>query len=169
MVDLHVSQPSKVSKIFLFDIVGRRHRLTEVRSTPTNLICLEEGDKKNAERQTHNELVRTTEIATAFGIAIQTREKIIQLYKMHSNFDVCIAGAGLSGAVLAERHASLGDRVVIFEKRDHIGGNVFGVRGHIVINDWNKIHGLTSYLFLFAIWMTRLHSSLKTLTRVCIE
>lgn len=44
---------------------------------------------------------------------------------MDYNFDVCIAGAGLSGAVLAERHASLGDRVVVFEKRDHIGGNVF--------------------------------------------
>ena len=42
------------------------------------------------------------------------------------HFDVCIAGAGLSGAVLAERYASqLGATVLVVEKRDHIGGNCF--------------------------------------------
>lgn len=42
------------------------------------------------------------------------------------HFDVCIAGAGLSGAVLAERYASqLGATVLVVEKRDHIGGNCY--------------------------------------------
>ena len=42
------------------------------------------------------------------------------------HFDVCIAGAGLSGAVLAERYASqLGATVLVVDKRDHIGGNCY--------------------------------------------
>ena len=42
------------------------------------------------------------------------------------HFNVCIAGAGLSGAVLAERYASqLGATVLVVEKRDHIGGNCY--------------------------------------------
>jgi len=41
-------------------------------------------------------------------------------------YDVCIVGAGLSGAVIAERYASqLQKRVVVIEKRDHIGGNCY--------------------------------------------
>jgi UDP-galactopyranose mutase len=41
-------------------------------------------------------------------------------------YDVCIAGAGLSGAVIAERYASqLNQAVIIIEKRDHIGGNCY--------------------------------------------
>jgi NAD(P)-binding Rossmann-like domain len=41
-------------------------------------------------------------------------------------YDVCIAGAGLSGSVLAERYASqLGYKVLVVEKRDHIGGNCY--------------------------------------------
>jgi hypothetical protein len=42
------------------------------------------------------------------------------------NYDVCIAGAGLSGSVLAERYASqLGYKVLVVDKRDHIGGNCY--------------------------------------------
>lgn len=39
--------------------------------------------------------------------------------------DIVIIGAGISGAVLAERYASLGKNVVILEKRDHIAGNCY--------------------------------------------
>lgn len=42
-----------------------------------------------------------------------------------TNFDILIIGAGISGAVLAERYASLGKRVLIIEKRDHIAGNCY--------------------------------------------
>lgn len=39
--------------------------------------------------------------------------------------DIVIIGAGISGAVLAERYASIGKKVLIIEKRDHIAGNCY--------------------------------------------
>lgn len=39
--------------------------------------------------------------------------------------DIIIIGAGISGAVLAERYANHGKRVLILEKRNHIAGNCF--------------------------------------------
>src|SRR6476660_1612555 len=39
--------------------------------------------------------------------------------------DIVIIGAGISGAVLAERYASVGKKVLIIEKRDHIAGNCY--------------------------------------------
>lgn len=39
--------------------------------------------------------------------------------------DVVIVGAGISGLTLAERYASIGKKVLIIEKRNHIGGNCF--------------------------------------------
>ncbi len=50
--------------------------------------------------------------------------------------DCLIVGAGFSGAVSAERLASAGQRVVVLERRDHVGGNAYdhldgdGVRVH---------------------------------------
>ncbi|MFC6095400.1 UDP-galactopyranose mutase [Flavobacterium qiangtangense] len=41
------------------------------------------------------------------------------------NIDILIIGAGISGAVLAERYASFGKKVLIIEKRDHIAGNCY--------------------------------------------
>lgn len=48
------------------------------------------------------------------------------------DFDVIIVGAGLSGAVLAERIGSEQDRkVLVLEKRDHVAGNCHdAVNGH---------------------------------------
>jgi len=42
-----------------------------------------------------------------------------------SRFDIVVVGAGISGATLAERYASLGKKVLVLEKRDHIGGNCY--------------------------------------------
>lgn len=42
---------------------------------------------------------------------------------MTTHYDYCIVGAGLSGLVMAERLVASGKRVVIVEKRSHIGGN----------------------------------------------
>lgn len=42
-----------------------------------------------------------------------------------SKVDIVIIGAGISGATLAERYASLGKKVLVIERRDHIGGNCF--------------------------------------------
>ena len=39
--------------------------------------------------------------------------------------DIVIVGAGISGATLAERYASIGKKVLVLEKRDHIGGNCY--------------------------------------------
>jgi UDP-galactopyranose mutase len=41
------------------------------------------------------------------------------------NVDILIIGAGISGAVLAERYASIGKKVLIIEKRNHIAGNCY--------------------------------------------
>jgi UDP-galactopyranose mutase len=39
--------------------------------------------------------------------------------------DIIIVGAGISGATLAERYANKGKKVLVLEKRDHIGGNCY--------------------------------------------
>ncbi len=40
-------------------------------------------------------------------------------------FDYMVVGAGFAGSVLAERLASLGKKVLVIEKRNHIGGNAY--------------------------------------------
>jgi UDP-galactopyranose mutase len=40
-------------------------------------------------------------------------------------FDFMVVGAGFAGAVVAERLASAGLKVVVVEKRSHVGGNAF--------------------------------------------
>jgi UDP-galactopyranose mutase len=42
-----------------------------------------------------------------------------------NQYDIVIIGAGISGAVLAERYASSGKKVLVIEKRDHIAGNCY--------------------------------------------
>lgn len=43
-----------------------------------------------------------------------------------NTFQIAVVGAGISGAVLAERYAScLNKKVLVLEKRDHIGGNCY--------------------------------------------
>lgn len=40
-------------------------------------------------------------------------------------YQIIIVGAGISGLVLAERYASIGKKVLVIEKRNHIGGNCY--------------------------------------------
>src|SRR3954466_2011347 len=40
-------------------------------------------------------------------------------------FDYLIVGAGFAGSVLAERLAKAGKRILICDKRNHIGGNAY--------------------------------------------
>jgi UDP-galactopyranose mutase len=45
---------------------------------------------------------------------------------MTEEFDILIIGAGISGAVLAERYASLlNKKVLVIDKRNHVGGNCY--------------------------------------------
>jgi UDP-galactopyranose mutase len=44
---------------------------------------------------------------------------------MDNQGQIVIVGAGISGAVLAERYASIGKKVLVLEKRNHIGGNCY--------------------------------------------
>lgn len=45
---------------------------------------------------------------------------------MYSDFDIIIVGAGISGATLAQLYASvLEKKVLVIDKRDHIGGNCY--------------------------------------------
>ncbi len=41
------------------------------------------------------------------------------------NHQIIVIGAGISGAVLARKYAEAGKKVLVLEKRDHIGGNCF--------------------------------------------
>lgn len=44
---------------------------------------------------------------------------------MNASYDVLIVGAGFAGAVCAERLASAGRRVLIIDRREHVGGNAY--------------------------------------------
>src|SRR3954468_4042096 len=41
------------------------------------------------------------------------------------NAQIVIVGAGISGAVLAERYAATGKKVAVLERREHIAGNCY--------------------------------------------
>lgn len=44
---------------------------------------------------------------------------------MNFNCDFLVVGCGLSGAVIARHLAEQGKKVTIWERRDHIGGNMY--------------------------------------------
>ncbi|KAL7578968.1 hypothetical protein ACA910_019015 [Epithemia clementina (nom. ined.)] len=57
------------------------------------------------------------------GRPLQTKK---QRGFQQEHYDICVVGAGLSGAVIAERYANeLQKSVLVVEKRDHIGGNCY--------------------------------------------
>ena len=47
---------------------------------------------------------------------------------LDADYDWVIVGAGFSGAVLAERLADRGDRVLVVDRRPHVAGNAFDCR-----------------------------------------
>ncbi len=55
---------------------------------------------------------------------------------MAGRFDYLVVGAGFAGAVCAERLAAAGHRVLVVDRRDHVGGNAYdeidsaGIRVH---------------------------------------
>lgn len=80
-------------------------------------------------------------------------------------FDYLVAGAGFSGAVMAERLAEHGKKVLLVDKRPHVGGNAFdrldaaGVRIHQYgphIFHTNSVD-VFSYLSRFTTWRDYQH------------
>jgi UDP-galactopyranose mutase len=60
------------------------------------------------------------------GMSGEASSSLFRSSASSTSYDVCIVGAGLSGAVIAERYASvLQKSVLVLEKRDHIGGNCY--------------------------------------------
>jgi UDP-galactopyranose mutase len=56
---------------------------------------------------------------------------------MGEKYDFLIVGAGFSGAVLAERLAASGKKILIIDARDHIGGNCHDYRsGDIIVQKY---------------------------------
>ena len=84
--------------------------------------------------------------------------------------DILVVGAGYAGSVVAERLASAGKRVVVVEKRPHVGGNAYdeydehGVLIHrygphiFHTNSWR----IVDYLSNFAGWRPYEHRALAS-------
>lgn len=82
-----------------------------------------------------------------------------------SDSHVVIVGAGLSGSVLAERYASVGRKVIVIDKRDHIGGNCYdyfdehGIRiskygAHLFHTNYEDVY---EYIHKFSAWRNHKH------------
>ena len=86
-------------------------------------------------------------------------------------FDFLIVGAGFAGSVLAERLASLGNKkVLLIDKRNHIGGNTFDYYDHhgILVHKYGphifhtNSHEVFDYLSLFTEWRQYEHHVLAS-------
>jgi len=79
---------------------------------------------------------------------------------MSDKYDVLVVGAGFAGAVCAERLASAGKRVLVIDRRAHIGGNAYdeidgsGVRIHVYGPHLFHTNGkrIFEYLSRFTTW-----------------
>jgi UDP-galactopyranose mutase len=52
------------------------------------------------------------------------------MLKTNKEYDYLIVGAGISGCIIAERLASIGKRILLIDKREHIGGNCYDFYDH---------------------------------------
>jgi UDP-galactopyranose mutase len=79
---------------------------------------------------------------------------------MSDKYDVLVVGAGFAGSVCAERLANAGKRVLIIDRRSHIGGNAYdeidhaGVRVHVYGPHLFHTNGkrIFEYLSRFTSW-----------------
>jgi len=73
-------------------------------------------------------------------------------------YDVCIVGAGLSGAIIAERYASILDKTsVVMDIRTHIGGNCYDFE--------EPLSGITMNLYGAHLFHTSLDRVYKYITK----
>ena len=80
-------------------------------------------------------------------------------------YDYLIVGAGISGIVLAERLASIGKKILIIDKRNHIGGNCYDFYDDagILIHKYGphyfraKSNEIVEYLSKFTEWIPHIY------------
>ncbi len=87
-------------------------------------------------------------------------------------YDIVVVGAGISGAVLAERYATLlNKKVLVLEKRDHIGGNCYDYidKAGVLVSKYGahlfhtNFEDVWSYIHTFSDWSPYRH---RVLTHV---
>src|SRR5690606_28763406 len=92
------------------------------------------------------------------------------------SFDYLIVGAGFAGAVLAERLASSGKRVVLCDRRPHIGGNTYDCfnEAGILVHKYGphifhtNSEAVFSYLSRFTTWRPYEHRVLASVAAMLV-
>jgi UDP-galactopyranose mutase len=92
------------------------------------------------------------------------------------NKPIIIIGAGISGAVLAERYAALGKQVIIIEKRNHIGGNCYDYynKDGIIVSKYGahlfhtNFEDVWKYLNRFSKWYFYEHKVLAKINGILV-
>jgi UDP-galactopyranose mutase len=80
---------------------------------------------------------------------------------MDKKYDYLIVGAGFTGIVLAERIASIGKKVLLIDKREHIGGNCYDYydEAGVLVHKYgphyfrSKSEKVVNYLSKFTGWL----------------
>ena len=83
------------------------------------------------------------------GPTLESRDPSLYrgIHGLEAEYDLIVVGAGLSGAVIAERASSqLGLTSLVIDKRDHIGGNCY---------DYIDQHGIRVSLYGVHIFHTK--------------
>jgi len=94
-------------------------------------------------------LLMKSSILTKSGAVIGSRDPSLYrgVHGLEEEYDLIVVGAGLSGAVIAERASSqLGLTSLVIDKRDHIGGNCY---------DYIDQHGIRISLYGVHIFHTK--------------
>lgn len=96
---------------------------------------------------------------------------------MIGSFDIVVIGAGISGATIAERYANLlNKKVLVIEKRDHIGGNCYDYKDKngILISKYGahifhtNYEDVWEYINLFSKWFRYEHKVLSKVDNMLV-
>ena len=123
--------------------------------------AMEGKAKAKAKAKAHS---LSTSASTSVSTSVSFEQALLQEY------DVCIVGAGLSGSVIAERFANeLNKKVLIIDKREHIGGNCYDYTDQetgIRVNKYGahlfhtNYHRVWAYIHKFSKWTLYEHKVL---------